>query len=113
MGRTGLGRANSGLGQNRGGPKLAQIFLTKILAAQAALKTGLVGPNSLLKAKKIRTSRVGSSHTGPDHIGPDQIWPTFFRANNLMTQLDPNSEWIRLVHRVRPILTPLLITHKE
>ena len=74
-----MGRANSGLGQNRAGPKLAWIFWAKILAAQPALKTGLVGPNSLLKAKKIRAGRAGSGHTD---LG--QIWPSFFQANNLM-----------------------------
>ena len=58
-GRAGLGRANSGLVQNRAGPKLALIFLAKILAAQLALKTGLVRPNSLLKAKTIRAGRAG------------------------------------------------------
>ena len=58
-GRAGLGRVNSGLGQNRARQKLARIFWTKILAAQPALKTGLVGPNSLLKAKKIQVGRAG------------------------------------------------------
>ena len=81
-----LGRANSGLGQNRVGPKLARIFRANILVAQPALKIGLVGPNSLLKVKKIWTDRAGSGHTGPGHIGPSQIWLDFFRANNLMTQ---------------------------
>ena len=76
-----VGRVNSRLGQNRAGPKLAQIFRTKILAAQPALKTGMVGPNSLLKAKTILTGRAGSG----------QIWSGFFQANNLMAQLGPNS----------------------
>ena len=58
-GRAGLGLANSGLVQNRVRPKLARIFLAKILAAQLALKIGLVWPNSLLKAKKIRAGRAG------------------------------------------------------
>ena len=56
--RAGLGRANSGLGQNRARPKLAWFFRAKILVAQPALKTGLVGPNSLLKVKKIRADRA-------------------------------------------------------
>ena len=77
--RAGPGGANSGLGQNRAGPKLARIFPAKILVTQPALKTELVGPNSLLKAKKIRAGRAGSGH-----IGPGLIWPSFFRANNLM-----------------------------
>ena len=51
-GRAGLGWANSGSGQNRVGPKLAQFFRAKILTAQPAIKTGPVGPNSLFKAKK-------------------------------------------------------------
>ena len=67
------GRANGGLGQNRAGPKLARFFRIKILTAQPTLKTGLVGPNSLLKAKKIRAGRAGQGH-----IGPSQIWPGFF-----------------------------------
>ena len=69
-----LGRVNSGLGQNRVGPKLVIIFQAKILVAQPALKTGLVGPNSLLKAKKFRAGRTGLSHTGPGHI----FGPVFF-----------------------------------
>ena len=72
--RAGLGWANSGLGQNRTGPKLARFFWAKILIVHPALKTGLVGPNNLLKAKKIRTGWVGSGHTGPG-----QIWSDFFR----------------------------------
>ena len=106
-GWAGLSRANSGLGQNRDGPKLAWIFRAKILAAQPALKIGLVGPNILLKAKKIRASRAGSGHTGPSHIGPGQIWLGFFRANNLMAQAGPNSGWTGLAHQVGPILPPL------
>ena len=65
-GQAGLGRANSGLGQNRARPKLAQFFRAKILIAQPALKIGLVWPNSLLKEKKIRADWVGN-------IGPGQI----------------------------------------
>ena len=57
-GRAGLGWANSGLGQNRARPKLARFFRANILVAQPALKTGLVGPNSLFKAKKIRAGRA-------------------------------------------------------
>ena len=106
-GQAGLGWANSGLGENRVGPKLARFFRAKILVAQPALKTGLVGPNSLLKAKKNRASRAGSGHTGPGHIGRGQIWPGFFRANNLMAQPGPNSRWTGLSHRAGPILPPL------
>ena len=51
--RAGLGLANSGLGQNRAGPKLARFFRVKILIAQPSLQIRLVEPNSLLKAKKI------------------------------------------------------------
>ena len=51
IGRAGLGRANSGPGQNRAGPKLARFFRAKILIAQPVLKTGPVGPNSLFKTK--------------------------------------------------------------
>ena len=65
-GRAGLGRANSGLGQNRAGSKLARFFLAKILVTQPTLKTGLVGPNSLLKAKKFRSGRVGPYWAGPN-----------------------------------------------
>ena len=61
----------------RAGPKLGRFFMAKILTAQPALKIGSVGPNSLLKAKKL-FGRVGSGHTEPGHIGPDQIWPGFF-----------------------------------
>ena len=107
-GQAGLGRANSGLGQNRVGPKLAPFFWAKILTAQPALKTGLVRPNSILKAKKIRAGRVGP-HTGQGHIGPGQIWPDFFWANNLMAQPSPNSERTGLAHRVGPILPPLCV----
>ena len=78
VGRVGLGWANNGLGQNWIGPKLAQIFRAKILAAIPALKTGQVRPNCLLKTKKIWADRAGSGHTGPSHIGPGQIWPGFF-----------------------------------
>ena len=73
-GRAGLGRANNGLGQNRAGPKLAQIFWAKILAAQLALKTGLVGPNSLLKAKK-KFGQVGLGRAIP---GWAKFGPIFF-----------------------------------
>ena len=90
--RVGLGRANSGLGQNRTESKLIRFFRIKILVAQPALKTGLVGPNSLLNTKKIRMDRIGSSHTELSHIGPGQIWSGFFRVNNLMAQFDPNSD---------------------
>ena len=58
-GRAGLGRANSGPGQNRAGLKLARFFRAKILTAQSALKTGPIGPNSLFKAKKIRVDQAG------------------------------------------------------
>ena len=109
-GRSGLSLANNGLGQNQVGSKLARIFWAKILVAHPALKTRLVGPNSLLKAKKIPAGRAGSGHTEQGHIGPGQIWPGFFRANNLMAQPHPNSGWIGLAHRAGPILPPLPTT---
>ena len=93
------------------GPKLARFFRVKLLVAQPALKTGLVGPNSLLKAKKIRTGRAGSGHTGSGHIRPSQIWPVFFRANNLMAQPGSNSGWTGLAHRAGPIFPPLARIH--
>ena len=68
-GRAGLGRTNSGLGQNRAGPKLARFFLAKILTAQPALKTWPVGPNSLFKAKK-NSGRPGRAKFGPIFFGP-------------------------------------------
>ena len=83
-GRAGLGRANSGLGQNRAGPKLARFFRAKILTAQPALKTGLIGKNSLLKEKKILASRAEPYRAGPNLA-------RFFLAKNLMAQPGPNS----------------------
>ena len=73
MGRAGLDRVNSGSGQNRAGPKLARFFQAKILIAQPALKTGPVGPNSLLKAKK-KSIGPGRAITGRAKFGP-----VFFR----------------------------------
>ena len=98
------GQANGGLGQNRAGPKLARFFRAKILTAQPALKIGLVGSNSLLKAKKIRAGQAGQDHTRLGHIGPGQIWPDFFRVNNLMAQPDPNSRRTGLAHQTGSIL---------
>ena len=71
-GWAGLGRANSGPGQNRAGSKLARFFRAKILTAQPALKTGPVGPNSLFKAKKIRPGRAitGRAKFGLVFFGP-------------------------------------------
>ena len=103
-GRAGLGRANSGPCQNRAGPKLARFFFAKILTAQSALKTGSIGPNSILKAKK---NLSGLGHTGPGHIGSGQIWPDFFWVNNLMAQPNRNSWRAGLAHRIGPILPPL------
>ena len=100
IGRGGAGRANSGSGQNRAGPKLARFFRAKILTAQPTLKTGSVGPNSLFKAKK--------NSGGPGHTEPGQNWPCFFRANNLMAQPGPNFGRTGLAHRVGPILPPLI-----
>ena len=99
-GRAGLGRSNSGSGQNRVGPKLARFFRAKILTAQPALKTGPVGPNSLFKAIK--------NSGGPGHTGPGQIWPGFFLAKNLMTQPGPNFGRTGLAYRAGPILPPLV-----
>ena len=104
IGQAGPGRANSGPGQNRAGPKLARFFRTKILTTQLALKIGPIGPNSFLKAKK---NSDGPDHTGPGHIEPGQIWPYFFRAYNLMAQPGPNSGRTGLAHQVGPILPPL------
>ena len=69
MGRAGLGRANSGPGQNRTGPKLVRFFRAKILIAQPALKTGPVGPNRLFKAKK-NSSEPGWAIPGRAKFGP-------------------------------------------
>ena len=61
-GRAGLGRASNGSGQNRVDPKLIRFFWIKILTAQSALKTGLIGPNSIFKVKKTDGSgRAGSN----------------------------------------------------
>ena len=67
-GRAGLGRANSGSDQNQAGPKLTRFFRAKILTAQPVLKIGLVGPNSLFKAKKNSAGRAGPGHTWPGQI---------------------------------------------
>ena len=66
IGRAGLivGRAKTGPGQN-----WLDFFWAKILTVQSALKTGSIGPNSLLKAKKIREGRVWPGHTGLGHTG--------------------------------------------
>ena len=108
-GRTGLSRANSGLGQNQAGSKLTRFFRVKILTVQPALKIGLVGPNSLFKAKKIRSGRAGarSYWAEPYWTGPNL--PDFFRANNLMAQPGPNSGRTELAHRIGPILLPLIL----
>ena len=105
-GRAGLGRANSGPGQNRAGPKLARFFRAKILTAQPALKIGPVGPNSHFKAKK---NSGGPGHTGLGHTGPSQIWSGFFRAKNLMAQPGPNFGRTGLAHRAGLILPPLMM----
>ena len=70
--RTGLGRANSGPGQNRVGSKLALFFRVKILTAQPALKTWLGGPNTLFKVKKIGPA-------GPYLAGPYWVEPNLAR----------------------------------
>ena len=105
MGRGGNKADRVGLGWVKNGS--AKTGSDQNLTAQPVLKIGLIGPNSPFKIKKIRTGRVGPSHTGLDHTGPDQIWPGFFRANNLMTQFDPNFGWTGLTHRIGPILSPL------
>ena len=71
VGRAGLGRANTGPGQNRAGLKLARFFRAKILTAQPALKTGPVGPNSYFEAKK--------KSGGPDRAGPYRAGPNLAR----------------------------------
>ena len=75
-GRAGLGRANTGPGQNRAGLKLARFFRAKILTAQPALKTGPVGPNSHFKAKK---NSGGPSRAGPYQAGPYRARPNLAR----------------------------------
>ena len=56
----------------RAGPKLAWIFLKRSAGrAQPALKTMLVGPDSLLKAKKFRAGRAGPYWVGPYWAGPN------------------------------------------
>ena len=107
-GQAGLGRANTGLGQNRAGPKLARFFWAKILVAQLALKTGLVEPNNLLKEKKIERAGPGRAIPSRAILDRAKFGPVFFRANNLMAQPGPNSEWIGLAHRAGPIFPPLL-----
>ena len=76
-GRAGLGRANSGPGQNRAGQKLARFFRAKILIAQPALKTGPVGPNSLFKAKK-NSDGPGRAISGRAIPGQAKFGPIFF-----------------------------------
>ena len=76
-GRDGLGRVNNGLGLNWPNFLGLKIGL-KILVAQLVLKTGLIGPNNLLKAKKIKADQTGSGHIGSGHIRSGQIWPGFF-----------------------------------
>ena len=75
-GRAGLGRANSGPGQNRVGPKLARFFRATILTAQPALKTGPVGPKCLSKAKK---NSGGPGRAGPYRAGPYRAGPNLAR----------------------------------
>ena len=75
-GRAGLGRANTGPGQNRAGPKLARFFRANILTAQPALKTGPVGPNSHFKAKK---NSGGPGRAGPYRAGPYRAGPNLAR----------------------------------
>ena len=77
MGRAELGRANSGPGQNRAGPKLARFFRAKILTAQPTLKTGLVGPNSLFKAKR-NSGGPGRAIPGRAILGRAKFGPIFF-----------------------------------
>ena len=63
------------VGSDRTGPKLAQFFRAKILTTQAALKTGLVGSNSLFKAKKIGP---GQAISGRAILGRAKFGPVFF-----------------------------------
>ena len=77
-GRAGLGRANSGLGQNWARQKLVRIFRAKILAAQPALKIGLAGPNSVLKAKKLGHVGPGWAIPGRAILGRAKFGPIFF-----------------------------------
>ena len=75
-GQAGLGRANSGPGQNRAGLKLARFFQAKILTAQPALKTRPIGPNSLFKAKN---NSGGPGRAGPYRAGPYRVGPNLAR----------------------------------
>ena len=88
-----------------GWAKIGLVFSGQNFSSPPALKTGLVRPNSLLKAKKIQAGIAGSSHTGPS-----KIWPGFFLANNLMAQPGSNSRWTGLAHLAGPILPPLSST---
>ena len=82
-----VGRAKTGVG-----PKLARFFWAKILIAQSALKIGLIGPNSIFKAKKNSdgSGRAGSYCAEPYWVGPN-LALFFFFANNLMAQPGHNS----------------------
>ena len=76
-GWAGLGRAKTGPGQNRAGTKLARFFQAKILTAQPALKTGPIGPNILLKAKK-NYGGPGRAIPGRAILGRAKFGPIFF-----------------------------------
>ena len=76
IGRAGPGRANSGQGQNLAGPKLAGFFRAKILTVQPVLKTGLVGPNSIFKAKK-NSDGPGRAIPGRAILGRAKFGPVF------------------------------------
>ena len=76
-GRAGLGRANTGPGQNWAGLKLARFFRAKILTAQPALKTGPVWPNSHFKAKK-NSGGPGRAIPGWAIPGRAKFGPVFF-----------------------------------
>ena len=75
IGRAGSGWARSIVGWAKIGPgqNWPGFFRAKILVAKPALKTGLVGPNSLLKAKKNSggPGRVGPYRAGPYWAGPN------------------------------------------
>ena len=72
VGRAGLGRAQTGPGQN-----WPDFFRATILTAQPALKTGPVGPNCLFKAKKNSggLGRAGPYRAGPYRAGPYRAGP--------------------------------------
>ena len=76
MGGSGwVGSYQQWAGPKSGRAKIGPIFRDQILVAQPVLKTGLIGPNSLLKVKKIQAGRAI-----PDRaiLGRTKFDPVFF-----------------------------------